>query len=316
MFSIFRRKTINPLNINVLFYKDSIYSQRHGTILVTSRKHGIKNKVVEFSILGTNTAPALTPGLMDFIFEEARKAGYTPKSLITYRNDELLADPTKTNPDKIKSNLLTWDDGEGADSHGTFLAVRDQRGNRDITLELFYRELGKDLYFTPELINTIFESVKTMGLIPLDLVSFKSRVYSPDTNSYKLWEHMPSQPLTFSRPLEDTVGHGIGNGIYPNAATWVMNNPPVVEKLGVDDNATGADSDPSPELPGHIRGVSEADSSLVDSINANQTTHQKALEEYLPDGVPTPEAETDPAADATLDIPAVVRRRGDEQFKA
>lgn len=316
MFSIFRRKTINPLNINVLFYKDSIYSQRHGTILVTSRKHGIKNKVVEFSILGTNNSPALTPGLMDFIFEEARKAGYIPKSLITYRNEELLADPTKINPDKIKSNLLTWDNGEGADSHGTFLAVRDQRGNQDITLELFYRELGKDLYFTPELINTIFESVKTMGLIPLDLVSFKSRVYSPNTNSYKLWEYMPSQPLTFTRPMEGVAMPKLYNGIQHNATTWVMNNPPVVDKLGGDDNASGDVTESSPELPGHVRSVSGTDSSQVDAINANQATYQKAMQEYLPDGIPGPETEADPAADPVLDTPTVVRRRGNVKFNA
>lgn len=280
MFSIFRRKTINPLNINVLFYKDSIYSQRHGTILVSSRKHGIKNKVVEFSILGTNSAPALTPGLMDFIFEEARKAGYVPKSLITYRNEDLLADPTKLNPTKIKTNLLTWDTSEGADSHGTFLSVRDQRGNRDIELELFYKELGMDLHFTPELINTIFESVKTMGLIPLDLIAFKNKVFDPNSTDYKLWEHMPNQPLTFTRPLEGIAQPKLYNTIHPNTHTWVMDNPPVIGEMVGDEQ--------SPATEPIVPPCENSEQSRVDegAVNVN------------------------------LDEPAVVRRRGDPTFTA
>lgn len=280
MFSIFRRKTINPLNINVLFYKDSIYSQRHGTILVSSRKHGIKNKVVEFSILGTNSAPALTPGLMDFIFEEARKAGYVPKSLITYRNEDLLADPTKLNPAKIKTNLLTWDTSEGADSHGTFLSVRDQRGNRDIELELFYKELGMDLHFTPELINTIFESVKTMGLIPLDLIAFKNKVFDPNSTDYKLWEHMPNQPLTFTRPLEGIAQPKLYNTIHPNTHTWVMDNPPVIGEMVGDEQ--------SPATEPIVPPCENSEQSRVDegAVNVN------------------------------LDEPAVVRRRGDPTFTA
>lgn len=280
MFSIFRRKTINPLNINVLFYKDSIYSQRHGTILVSSRKHGIKNKVVEFSILGTNSAPALTPGLMDFIFEEARKAGYVPKSLITYRNENLLADPTKLNPAKIKTNLLTWDTSEGADSHGTFLSVRDQRGNRDIELELFYKELGMDLHFTPELINTIFESVKTMGLIPLDLIAFKNKVFNPNSTDYKLWEHMPNQPLTFTRPLEGIAQPKLYNTNHPNTHTWVMDNPPVIGEMA------GDEQNPATEP-------------VVPPCEDNEQSR-------------TGEGEVN----VNLDEPAVVRRRGDPAFTA
>lgn len=72
----------NYHDLRVVFYKEAAIHGSHGQIVVSHRKEGLVDRPVNFAFVGVSTAPELTPGVLQHIFNEAFVAGYVPRCII------------------------------------------------------------------------------------------------------------------------------------------------------------------------------------------------------------------------------------------
>lgn len=78
--------SVEVLDLNLLFHKQATEFGAHGYLLVNSREHKLEEAPVRFFFRGLSTPPKMTPRLIDYIWEEAKAAGFTPIHLLSYGN--------------------------------------------------------------------------------------------------------------------------------------------------------------------------------------------------------------------------------------
>jgi hypothetical protein len=107
--------------IPVLFHTDCNLAGSHGTVLVSNRKLGLKNAVVDFFLKNHADAPALTPKLFLEIEAAAESQGYVLHELISYAR---IAMPVVQVP--AKESVATQP--ERTSTPREYMYARDMRG--------------------------------------------------------------------------------------------------------------------------------------------------------------------------------------------
>lgn len=87
MFNLFSKKPV--LVMEVLFAEETNEWGTHGEIFATNIERKIIKKPIRFCFKGMNSAPPLTPEILDYIFKSAQYQGYIPYELISYRHHQL-----------------------------------------------------------------------------------------------------------------------------------------------------------------------------------------------------------------------------------
>lgn len=205
----------NSLNIEAHFYKRAVAMPLHGRLLVNSRKFNLTMKVIDFSLTGLDkerdSLPALTPGLLDILFQQARNEGFEPISLIHYNGVEVyngILNNTRENYRKFREITFRSD----VASVGTVL-VEDSRRGKQVVMELRIPELTNAVIsLSPKLLKMIFEAVKEQGVMPINLLSFQTQTEGteemvPYTTYYEEVFGRPNDPAP---AYEDA---GLQNGI-------------------------------------------------------------------------------------------------------
>lgn len=77
-------RSIEVVDLPIKFHKDANYYGTHGKLQGNSVEHNLKDAEIRFVFPGMSTPPALTPRIMEYIWEEARAAGFVPTKLINY----------------------------------------------------------------------------------------------------------------------------------------------------------------------------------------------------------------------------------------
>lgn len=178
-----KQSQTNSLNIEAHFYKRAVAMPLHGRLLVNSRKFDLNRKVIDFSLTGLDkeqgVMPALTPGLLDILFQQARDEGFEPISLVHYNGVEVyngMLGNTRENYRKFREITFRSD----VASVGTIL-VEDSRRGKQVVLELRIPELNNAVIaLSPKLLKLIFESIKEQGVMPINLLSFQTQTESSE----------------------------------------------------------------------------------------------------------------------------------------
>lgn len=77
-------KALGNLPHEIRFYKEAARHGEHGTLLVDSPKHGIRDTVISFVFVGEPMPPAISPMLLEYIWQEGLIHGFVVKELRTY----------------------------------------------------------------------------------------------------------------------------------------------------------------------------------------------------------------------------------------
>lgn len=197
----------NSLNIEAHFYKRAVAMPLHGRLLVNSRKFDLNRKVIDFSLTGLDkeqgVMPALTPGLLDILFQQARDEGFDPISLVHYNGVEVytgVLDNSRENYRKFREITFRSD----VASVGTIL-VEDSRRGKQVVLELRIPELNKAVIaLSPKLLKLIFESIKEQGVMPINLLSFQTQTETSEAlKPYSTYyEEVLGEPATPAPVIE------------------------------------------------------------------------------------------------------------------
>jgi len=186
MFFNKQRKTLpivyNPLSVQAVFFKQASNLRVDGRLLVNSDHHGLDRSIISFSIvdsavsdfLGARPDVMFTPSLLAVIFEQAREAGFTPLSLLSYGKINIHTGVLKETKERFGAfKRLSLD--PGSESVGQAL-VHDPRSSLAYPLELRIPELvDTKILFTPELFHYIFECIRAEGMTPHTLLSFQTQ---------------------------------------------------------------------------------------------------------------------------------------------
>lgn len=74
----------STIQLEIKFHKEATPYGSHGRIEVSSKERNLKNANILFVFVGVSSPPALTPEVMNYIWEEAKAQGFTPHSLLVY----------------------------------------------------------------------------------------------------------------------------------------------------------------------------------------------------------------------------------------
>lgn len=174
---MFTKKTSHHLPYQFFFHKEAVFHKQTGTLLVSSRKHKLKNQEISFSIVGITKADqsSLTLHLVNAIFEEAKKAGFKPHALTSYGDQKEFCKFRTEN--KLKSSNLKLSDSQ--DLSDTIIAkVKVETfktdTNKTFTIGVYSSTLSDSYYLAtnPENVKILFDFIISNGLMPRALVEF------------------------------------------------------------------------------------------------------------------------------------------------
>ena len=74
----------NILDVEIAFHRDAAQYGSHGKILVTSRKHGLRQIGVHFVFVGLSTPPNLNSMVLEYIWDKAAEQGYQAHDIMYY----------------------------------------------------------------------------------------------------------------------------------------------------------------------------------------------------------------------------------------
>lgn len=94
-------RSIEIIDLRIAFHKDANFYGTHGHIIATHVDHGLMDEEVRFVFLGVSKPPALTPHIVNFIWEEAKAKGFIPHSISSYGH--VLRTHSSLNPRDIVS---------------------------------------------------------------------------------------------------------------------------------------------------------------------------------------------------------------------
>lgn len=77
-------KSIEIIDLEIKLHKEANLYGRHGTLIASHVEQKLQNYPVRFVFKGLSSPPALTPRILDFIWEEAKAQGYVPHRLENY----------------------------------------------------------------------------------------------------------------------------------------------------------------------------------------------------------------------------------------
>lgn len=77
-------QSIEVLGLEIAFHKKANLYGTHGILMASHRDQKLDNYQVRFCFVGLSEAPAMTPVIMNYIWEEAKAQGYIPHKLLSY----------------------------------------------------------------------------------------------------------------------------------------------------------------------------------------------------------------------------------------
>lgn len=77
-------RSFEVMDLPVKFYKEANLYGTHGWLVVSHLTENLKNVPVRFVFVGQSTPPALTPRILEYIWEEAKAQGFLPHALESY----------------------------------------------------------------------------------------------------------------------------------------------------------------------------------------------------------------------------------------
>ena len=77
-------RSIEVLDLEIAFHKEANHYGTHGVIIASHKDHGLKNQSVRFVFIGMSEPPAMTPRIIEYIWEEARAQGFVPTAIQSY----------------------------------------------------------------------------------------------------------------------------------------------------------------------------------------------------------------------------------------
>lgn len=77
-------RSIEVLDLEIAFHKEANHYGTHGMIIASHKDHGLKNQSVRFVFIGMSEPPAMTPRIIEYIWEEARAQGFVPTAIQSY----------------------------------------------------------------------------------------------------------------------------------------------------------------------------------------------------------------------------------------
>lgn len=95
LLNIFGRKNNKALDaMDIKFHHEANFFGSHGRIVVSHREKQLEEASVPFVFVGLTTPPDLTPGLMNYIWEQAMNQGYIPVKITSYgrKNEKPMVD--------------------------------------------------------------------------------------------------------------------------------------------------------------------------------------------------------------------------------
>lgn len=102
-------RSIEVLDLKVAFHKEANLYGTHGHLIATHLEQRLKNAPVRFVFIGMSEPPAMTPRILEYIWEEARAQGYIPHTLASY--GEVLATHAEATSDDIVSAERRQEEG-------------------------------------------------------------------------------------------------------------------------------------------------------------------------------------------------------------
>ncbi len=76
--------SIEVIDLKIVFHKDANLYGTHGHLKATHVDSRNVEQTVRFAFIGVSTPPALTPRIVNYIWEEAQAQGYTPIEIAKY----------------------------------------------------------------------------------------------------------------------------------------------------------------------------------------------------------------------------------------
>lgn len=80
----FYGKSFDVRDLEIAFHKKANLHGTHGLLVASHRDQRLENFPVRFVFIGMSEPPALTPAVMDYIWDEAKSQGYIPHKLQAY----------------------------------------------------------------------------------------------------------------------------------------------------------------------------------------------------------------------------------------
>jgi hypothetical protein len=77
-------RSIEVLDLEIAFHKEANHYGTHGVIIASHKDHGLKNQPVRFVFIGMTEPPAMTPRIIEYVWEEARAQGFVPSAIQAY----------------------------------------------------------------------------------------------------------------------------------------------------------------------------------------------------------------------------------------
>lgn len=77
-------RSIEVLDLEIKFHKEANLYGRHGHLIASHKEQGLEGYPVRFVFVGVSRPPALTPRVMEYIWDEAKAQGYIPERLYSY----------------------------------------------------------------------------------------------------------------------------------------------------------------------------------------------------------------------------------------
>ena len=77
-------RSIEVLDLEIAFHKQANHYGTHGVIIASHKDHRLNNQPVRFVFVGMSEPPAMTPRIIEYIWEEACAQGFVPTSIQSY----------------------------------------------------------------------------------------------------------------------------------------------------------------------------------------------------------------------------------------
>ncbi len=77
-------RSIEVLDLEIAFHKQANHFGTHGVIIASHKDLKLDNQPVRFVFIGLTQPPAMTPRIIEYVWEEARAQGFIPFSIQSY----------------------------------------------------------------------------------------------------------------------------------------------------------------------------------------------------------------------------------------
>lgn len=123
------------LEVEIKFHKEANLYGRHGTIKASHKEQKLEGYPVRFVFKGLSTPPALTPNVLQYIWEEAKAQGYNPEEMLSY--GEVLPTHNELDHNDVVSQERKDAENRFHDSVSDRMPARTQQlAQADVTNEL------------------------------------------------------------------------------------------------------------------------------------------------------------------------------------